>query len=340
MIINDLPAFSEDDSQRLNNLIYTTFSGDLLSNIPSCGCGKTTGTYNLDVICQSCQTPVQSVLDEDLQPLTWIRAPHGVLALINPEIWTMLRNHFTVGGFNVIQWLCDGNYRPSDNVPPVIDLVSSLVINGQPIERGLNFFIRNFDAIMAELFQMRAFSAKREETNVLQRLLAEKRDRIFCQHLPIPHRSILVVEKNNLGTYVDPITTGAINAIRTLAGIDTELHSYNVKTKENRTVRVIDMLADFYEATYKETLAKKKGVLRKHVYATRSHFSFRAVISSITDAHRYDDIYIPWGVATSVLRIHVMNKLLRMGTPRTKASCSSTNMPPNTTRCSIRSSKN
>jgi hypothetical protein len=37
------------------------------------------------------------------------------------------------------------------------------------------------------------------------------------------------------------------------------------------------------------------------------------VISSITEPHEYDEIHIPWGIATSVLRIHVLNKLLKRG---------------------------
>ena len=317
VIINDVPAFSETDKDKLNRIIFTTFSGDLLSNIPACDCGKTSGEYNMHVMCRTCNTPVQQLFDQDLIPLTWIRSPEGVAKLMNPLVWTMLKNSFTISSFNIIHWLCDTTYHPTTNPPPVLSKVREILINGVPIERGYNYFVTNFEKIITELMELKYFRTAqknpRQQMRVLRKLLEHQRSRIFSDYLPIPHRSLLVVEENNLGVYVDPITTGAIDAIQTLAGIDTGFHVYSLRTRENRTVKTIDQLADFYEATYKDTLSRKEGIFRKHVFATRSHFSFRAVITSITDAHNYDEIYIPWGVATAVLRIHLMNKLTKLG---------------------------
>lgn len=318
IIINDLPAFSEEDKEKLNRLIYTTFSRDLLSNVPSCECGEITGEYNIDskgvgVYCSKCETRVKPLFDHDLQPLTWIRSPTGVERLMNPIVWTMLTQYFTHSGFSVIQWIADTGYHPSTIPPATLHAVQDIVIGGQPIQRGYNYFVQNFDAIIDALYEIKPFRVKRGSTSVLRKIIAEHRDCIFSAYLPIPHRSLLVVEKNDLGTYVDPITTAAVDAIRTLAGIDTEYRIYSPRVKENRTVKTIAQLADFYETIYNKHLSKKEGIFRKHVFATRSHFSFRAVISSITDAHNYDEIYIPWGVATSVLRIHLMNKLLKLG---------------------------
>jgi hypothetical protein len=318
VIINDLPAFSEQDKEKLNKLIYTTFSRDLLTNIPSCECGDITGEYNIDskgvgVYCPKCDTRVKPLFDQDLQPLTWIRSPNGVAPLMNPIVWTMLTQHFTHSNFNVIQWLTDTSYHPS-TIPPLTQCaVQEITINGQPIQRSYNFFVENFDAIIDALYEIKPFKVKRNHKAVLRTVIEKHRDCVFSRFLPIPHRSLLVVEKNDLGTYVDPITTGAVDAIRTLAGIDTEYKIHSQRTKENRTARTIAQLAEFYETIYDKHLAKKEGIFRKHVFATRSHFSFRAVISSTTDAHNYDEIYIPWGVATSVLRIHLMNKLMKLG---------------------------
>jgi hypothetical protein len=318
IIINDLPAFSESDKEKLNKLIYTTFSRDLLINIPSCECGEVTGEYNIDskgigVYCPKCETRVKPLFDQDLQPLTWIRSPDGVAPLMNPIVWSMLTDYFTHSGFGVIQWITDTSYHPGTIPPATLLAVQDITINGQPIERSYNYFVQNFDAIIDALYEIKPFKLRRGQKAVLKTVIEQQRDCVFSSRLPIPHRSLLVVEKNDLGTYVDPITTGAVDAIRTLAGIDTEYKIFSQRTKENRTARTIDQLSKFYETIYDKHLAKKEGTFRKHVFATRSHFSFRAVISSITDAHNYDEIYIPWGVATSVLRIHLMNKLLKLG---------------------------
>lgn len=309
IIINDVPSFSEDDTKRLENLIFTRFSGDLLSNMPSCECGEVDGEYNMDVRCKHCGTTVKPIFDQDLKPITWLRAPVGVRALMNPLVWTMLRNRFKIGKFNVIQWLCDTTYAPQAQVPKKLIALDSIRIKGKPLDRGYNYFVDNFDEIMSELFEHQLFRKSRGKGDNLRVFLRVYRDRIFSQYLPIPHRSLLVLEQNDLGWFVDTITTGAMDAVHILAGIDTDSNMFQTYVRENRTVKALSQIAEYYERTYKETMAGKEGTFRKHVVASRSHFSFRAVVSSITKPHSYEEIHIPWGVATSVLRLHLINKL-------------------------------
>lgn len=312
-VLNDVEAFTASDMERLNKLIMTTYSGDMLSNIPTCECGAIMGEYNLGVLCHQCNTRVEPVLDQDLIPLTWIRAPNGVHSLMNPLVWTMLKDHFTIGGFSLLNWICDTTYSPSSNEPHEVSLIQTFRVNNEPFQRGYNFFVENFNEMVNLLMGLKRFRVKREKSDMILKMIQGYPDCIFSTHLPIPHRSLLVVEINNTGNYMDSISPGAIDAILTLAGIDTDHHVYSQRTKENRAVKAIDQLAQFYEETYSETFAAKEGVFRKHVFATRSHWSFRAVVSSITDAHNYDEIYIPWGVATSVLKTHLLTKLQDRG---------------------------
>ena len=311
IIINDVPSFSEDDTKRLENQIFTRFSGDLLSNVPSCECGEVNGEYNMNVRCIHCGTAVKPIFDQDLQPITWFRAPIKVRALMNPLIWTMLRNRFKLGKFNVIQYLCDTTYQPNPILPKKLQALDTVRVKGKPLDRGFNYFIENFDEIMQQLFDHPLFRKSKGRGDNLRRLLQVYRDKIFCSYLPIPHRSLLVLEQNELGWFVDTITTGAMDAVHILAGIDTDSNMFASYVRENRTVKAISQLAEYYERTYKDTMAGKEGTFRKHVVASRSHFSFRAVVSSITRRHKYHEIHIPWGVATSVLRLHLINKLLK-----------------------------
>ncbi len=317
-VLNDVEAFSSEDLERLNKLIMTTYSGDLLSNIPTCECGATTGEYNLGtaerpVICHVCKTPVQAVLDQDLQPLTWVRSPNGVRRLMNPLFWTMLKNHFLVSNFSLLNWLCDTAYHTNSNPPAELPVIEQFIINGTKIQRGYNYFVDNFREIINALLTLKRYKSKRDKSAQLLQMLDMYPNCVFTEYLPIPHRSLLVVEVNNTGTYMDPISTGAVDAIRTLAGIDTEHHMFTLRTRENRAVKAIDQLSEFYERTYSDTYAAKEGIFRKHVFATRSHWSFRAVVSSITERHNYDEIYIPWGIATSVFRTHLQKKLEARG---------------------------
>lgn len=317
IIINDQPAFTEGDVENIHKAIYTRHTPDMLSNVPQCMCGFLTNEYRLGMMCPRCHTPVQQVTSEKLQTITWIRAPHGVDGLMNPVVWTLLAQRFTYQSVNVIQYLMDTQYNPPEiNGGKAVELFSAL-----PFERGVNKFIANFDEIMDFLFELRYFKLRtknRPGVDLLRKMLKEYRDCIFSTYLPIPHRSLLVVEDSTSGNvYLDEYTPKAINAVLTLAGIDTasakgELTS-SLRLRESRSVRAVARLAEFYYYIVSKRLAKKEGILRKHVFATRSHWSFRAVVSSTTEPHNHENIYIPWGVATSVFNLHLHNKLQKLG---------------------------
>jgi hypothetical protein len=334
IIINDLSDGSEEDREKLKQLTYTTYNTDLLSNLPSCQCGELIGEHLVGVECPECHYVVAAPLDQELEPLVWMRAPNGVEALINPIVWTMLAEKFTRSGFEIVRWLCDTTYKPQVKMPAVMEAVQEL-----NIPRGYNNFVKNFDSIIEKLFNLKEFRPKKTATGFaqevknargvgakftaakdylfkssldpLQELLQRQRDCVFSKYLPLPNRSLLVIEETNVGTYVDPIITGAVDAILTIASIDSPLANHSVRTKENRTIKTIAQLAEFYDGVYRSTLAKKEGIFRKHVYGTRSHFSFRAVISSLTARHQYDELHIPWGIGISLFRPHLQNKLMR-----------------------------
>jgi len=306
VIVNDLVNSSVEQKEKLNATILTAYSSDLLSNVPSCECGSITGEYNVGIVCANCQTEVKNP-HGDLESFVWLRAPEGVRALINPTAWMMLSKAFTKGNFNLIHWLADDLYKSDAKEPDFLPFVKQF-----GFQRGLNYFIDNFDKVMEALFSLKVFR-KAVVDSQLEEFVARYRHCIFSQYIPLPNKTLLVIEETNSGAYIDPINIGALNAIHTLVGIDSPLSNFSVRQKERRTISCIVRLADFYIEYYKTTLARKEGIFRKHVYGTRSHFSFRAVISSITDPHNYDEIHIPWGVAVSALKLHLTSKLIRRG---------------------------
>lgn len=317
IIINDVMESSEDEKEVLKKMISTRYNSDLLSNLPSCECGSSTdgaetgitGEYNIGVFCSNCGTVVKSPIEQTIEPILWMRAPNGVRKLINPTVWIMLNQRFSKSSFKVIQWICDTTYRPLVKTPPAIDALQQL-----GIQRGYNYFIDNFDMIMGHLFELKDFQLpKRGARDYLKELLINSRECIFSKYLPLPNKSLLIIEETNKGTYVDPIVVGALNAIQMIASIDSPTSQHSQRTRENRTIKTIVELAEFDDNYIRSGLAEKTGIFRKHVFGTRSHFSFRAVISSITDKHDYDEIHIPWGIATAVFRYHILNILEKRG---------------------------
>ncbi len=306
IIVNDLVNSTVEQKEKLNSTILTAYSSDLLSNVPTCECGRITGEYNVGIVCNECGSAVSNP-HGNLESFVWLRAPNGVRALINPTAWMMLSKYFTKGGFNLINWLTSDTYKTDAKEPDFLPIVKSF-----GFQRSLNYFIDNFDTIMEALMNLRVFKKNVVESK-LDEFIKRYRHCIFSQYIPLPNKTLLVLEETNSGAYIDPINIVALNAIHTLVGIDSELSNFSQKQKERRTVACIDRLADFYLEYYKQTLATKEGIFRKHVFGTRSHFSFRAVISSLTDVHQYDEIHIPWGVAINVLKLHLTNKLMATG---------------------------
>ena len=163
-------------------------------------------------------------MEQELEPIVWMRRPNDVERLITPIVWTMLIEKFSLARFDTIRWLCDSTFRPLGNIPPVLGKIQDLM-KGLNAQRGYNSFVQHFDKYMEFLFSLKEFKnkkggrVKKGEIDPLYQLINENRDRIFSDYLPLPNRSLLVIEETNMGTYVDPITTGAIDAIKTMIGL-------------------------------------------------------------------------------------------------------------------------
>lgn len=309
IILNDLINNSEDDREQIKELITTSYSSDMISLLPSCRCGLTKGEFSVGVTAECCNSIIKSSIEDDIEPAVWFRKPVGVSKLISPIVWIMLKNRFKKSGFSVIQWITDTTYHPITKQPPVI---GKLVEAG--IQRGYNNFVENFDTIMLYLFTMKEFQLKKkDQVDYLRLFIDTNRSIIFSDYIPVLNKSILVIEKTNVGIYVDPIIVEAADAIFMLVSIDINFYDQNPRVKENRTVKALSKLADFYEKFYKTNLSPKPGQLRQHIFGTRTNFSFRAVISSLTDTHSYDEIHVPWGIGLTAFRPHILNKLLKLG---------------------------
>jgi len=313
-IVNDFDIVSARDIDYLNQMLYTTYNGDLLTNVPSCECKATSGPSNRGAVCPICETEVKSQIDEYLEPTVWLRAPHGVAKLMNLEVWALLDKVFTRSDFSFLQWLTNPRYDPFKK-PLNYLLKVEEVMRESGLERGYNNFVNNFDALFDILVTHVGMKEKnkRDEVQELVTFINENRNIIFCNHLPLPNKTLFVVEESNMGPFVDYTILGALDAIRTVVGIDTPSKGYATHVKEGRIARVLALLAEYQIKQYKELFAPKEGLFRKQRYGFRCHFTFRAVVSSITGPHNYLDCEIPWSVGLIAFRPFLVNKLFKRG---------------------------
>lgn len=307
-IVNRIDVSKKEEKDRLNRLLYTHYNGDSLDIVPTCDCGTVRGEYNKGIRCKICGTIVESSTERPLESLLWIECPEGVDTLINPSAWGILSNALTVGGCNVMEWLCNPMYNPTTNGPaPILNVI--------PPEwpRSLNFFYHNFDMIFDTLLKLRVVKRDEEYRNDLVEFVRMYRDRIFCKYLPFPSRIGFITEATPLGTFADTTMAPAIDAIRTITSISTSITPLSQRSRESRTVKAISQLSQYYRSFKKDTLGSKRGAFRKHIFGGRTHFTGRAVISSLSEDHHYEELHLPWAMSVQLYKIHLTNKLLKRG---------------------------
>lgn len=305
IFLNDLSTVTQAEQEYVDRITMTTYTKtDVFTNQPTCECQETSGGYNLGIICHKCGTAVVEQFYQELSPRVWIRSPKGVAPLTNPMVFNMLRLHFVKGKFNFIEWLCNTDYQ----VPDVIPEEELQILRKYSVQRGYNNFVNNFDRYFEVLC-----SLKLKDSSKLKELLSIQKDCIFSNVIPLPNKALLIQEDTAVGGFIDEMVVDIVDAIKTIRSIDTPLAMMTVRQKENRTVKTLLKISQYYYNTYHEMLAKKLGLIRKHIFGNRCNFSGRAVISSNTGTHKYDELLIGWCHGVTMFNLHLTNKLMMRG---------------------------
>lgn len=310
IILND--QYNLDDYSK-KQLLLTTYDSDTIDMVVSCKCTdintRIVGRFREGEYCPICKTYAASPIPSKLEPITWFRRPEGVSKLINPDFWLLLKIRFSTTTFNPILWICNTRYKVQPN-----HIKEVLRLEEAGIKRGYNYFVENIELILNILtaLKKKSFNAAEDQSDILDIYHAYKNE-IFSDYFPFANMSLFISEKTDMGIYFDKKVTPIIDAAMLATLIDDPGLSYNTTTKQNKTTIIIDKIAEYYDEYYSVIGKKTSGVFRKHIYASRAFFGFRAVITGIQEIHNYDEIHIPWGAAVVCLRYHILNKLMKKG---------------------------
>lgn len=320
--VNEFDISLDSERQRLNSLIYTSYDGDTLSNVPRCDCGCVTGQDNLGVHCRECRTIVLPVTEKPLESVLWIKVPEGVHAFMNLTVWRILNKNLTYSGFSLLEYLTNVFYQPAVKVPE--DKMRKL--ERLNIPRGYNYFVENYQEIIMALFKANLFPGNARRRKKVLQFLQDNFDSTFSNVLPFPSKLGFITETNNGKMTADYKMTPAVDAIWIIMGIyqkarkkATTEHQANYDErgeptqmrKESRCVRAMCRLVEFYREFESETAFKKPGIARKLVFGVRPDWSYRAVITSRQKPHLYDSIELPWSLSVLLFQTHLSNKLLK-----------------------------
>lgn len=308
IILNDLNFYSIDDVSSVNNMLMTVYEDETISVTPSCSCGKLKGRYRLNKKCYSCNTYVTDP-QENIDPFLWLENLEGVPLFVNPHFWAMLSG-LMAKNLDCARWLADNTYNPPVKLP--VYLASILEHIGGV--RSYSNFVNNIDNILVYLQNHSKFKTKslKERIIDLRRVYAENKHDIFSRHLPIINKRLFVMENTSMGKFTNLAVAELIDLVMAWIKVTSEAN-LSIKKKEDITASVVSKFASLYKGYYKKYVTSKSGLFRKHVYGTRSHGTFRAVITSISGPHAYDEVHLPWSIGVTVFRPMIINKLSKMG---------------------------
>ncbi len=325
IIVNDIAReFSLGKSvEVINSQIRTHYGNDELDTLPSCEKGCTTGRFNLGVECPKCHHPVQRIVDQKMEPQLWMQIPDGFDGFINPRFWGLFRSYFCSTKFDLIEYLTSQSYIPGGRNNPTSDddavreIIDVLERNG--IQRGLNFFIRNFKKIMDVVLIPKPFM-NHKSFNMAEKyricaewkeFIDEYEECIFSQYLPFPSKLVMVSESSNSLGYIDPNMPIAFDAVKTIVSCVKTVGELSERSIETRIIKTQRLLSEYYHKFRDKTCGKKQGMWRRQLGSTRSPYSARGVIAPIVGPHEYDELHAPWGFTITLMGVHISNKLLK-----------------------------
>lgn len=307
IIVNDFKTDTQEEKDLILSKILTKYDSDVMDNVPRCDCGCIYGANRRGEYCKECLSYCSQRLEDKIESILWARVPSGVHGFVNIMLWTMLSKFFKKGKFDLLQWLTNTNYLVKSKEPAEARQLLSM-----GVKRGYNNFVDNFDRVLDIMFNLPTYK-KKQNRDDLMLFIKMNRDRVFSTYLPFPNRTLLVIENTDYDRYAEPVIFSAIDAINTITSIDCSLIPPKQWVKENRTAKTLASISEFTEVYFRDHVAKKPGLLRKHFYGSRAHHSIRAVIVSITRPHNYEEIHIPWTAAMGAFRTFLQNKLKRRG---------------------------
>lgn len=304
VLANDLDLTTDAGKERFNDLVYTKYDGDVFSNVPTCPCRYTKGGSKIKKKCPKCGHLCLPITEQTIEPIVWVRVPDELPAFMNLTIYRLLRVRFTKSGFSLIDYMIDPKYRP-----PKLNSIEEEFAKQICPTRGMVYFHKNFDKIIAALCDIRHFVSASKGIGTMK-FVEVHRKLIFCKYIPFPSKIGFIVEDVGDRKYVDPKMAPALNALISLANVTNGGRSA-VRDMESRVARAISSLANYYSSNEHSKIFDKKGILRKLVYGVSPHFTFRTVITSNHKPHDHESLETPWGATILTLKLHLANKLLK-----------------------------
>lgn len=309
--LDDYDVHLEEDKEMMKTLLYTRYGqNEALTNIPSCVCKKLNGQDLLGQRCTSCGSECAPIYSRKIEPTLWSRVPDGITSFVNPLIWKIIFKLFKSKSNNILLWLTDPYYQPSDPTDPKIKRLNELLVEIPGFKRGLNHFVENYDDVVNMLIERKILGYKMLERAGFIEFSKKYKEAFFTTVLPVSNRNSFIVEQSGTANFTDTKALAGVDVFLTI----NNLHHSRLKTpvakKESIIVKCLTDLSNHHEKYLTDRIFPKPGNIRKHLVGSRLNFTARAVITSLHGVHHYWEVHLPWGIAIELLKEHIRSKLL------------------------------
>lgn len=299
------PAFIADLSEH----IFTEGSG--ADFIAKCQCGETEGNNKIGMTCPICGTIVSrsNLLDDDnLVCKNWVACPSEL-----PNGWLAPKIYL-----NLATWLSyDKGKR--NYLDDILDVDTPIPFELQEVVQGKGFayLYDNFDRIIDFFVHNHPTISKKPDTTAMRWCLELNREKVFCHYVPILNAAINPIisaegTSQNKRRYSDITADHILSAAISLSGLEFSPPRKNrLKHVERTTFKAFKDIITYVEEATSKYISTKKAIPRTHVFGSRFHWSFRAVVVPIVGPHDYYELHVPWQMAVNSLRVHLRGILCR-----------------------------
>lgn len=311
LVLNNLEFSDQSVLETVKDSLYTQQQeNESIDSAASCRCGEITDSFKKGEICEACGTKVTGFYDKR-EPRLWAKTLPGIEKFISPGVWYTISSLVSTN-YDVLRWISDTSYNPP-NLPSFILKMGKYIKN---FRRSYNFLYRNMSEILLYLSNSSILAKKREKFLMLRDSWNEDKSKMSSNYVGFINKFLFVLEDTNKGKYIDFSLGDYLSAAIAYGMGINKLKNRKKKDdfKSRLTSRLISSLGSAGSKVITKYLVKKEGALRKNVYGARFPFTFRTVITSISDpVHRFNEIHVPWKVGVTTYRPHILNKLYKMG---------------------------
>jgi hypothetical protein len=323
-IINNESLLANKVSKEMTDAIYSNVDGDL-GFVPTCECGNIRGVTKVGLECPICGTKCESKFIDSLEHVSWIAIPEHMPPVLHP-IWYFILADLTNLGKSSATSEDDKARLPSNNKSILDFMLNSELKKDKDNKtelpedylpfvrgRGFQYFFDHVDEILDDWLYNYQKTAKKPLAKYVIEFREKYRDKMFTRKLPIMHNSLHPVTSNGATlNYVDSSSVKALTAAINLSAEVYREHSTTVteRRKDRELFNAYMNVIDYYFEVITKKIAQKEGILRKHNFGSRIHFSFRTVVHPQEKVLPMDEIILPWGIMVNGLKLPILNFLI------------------------------